>query len=148
MRSGGFWHLPVVALCWALWLPLGALAADRSWVERSDRNSAIVLEMLGGFAPEQASSVGVERFDAAVLDLRPGHDRRYDATAGRVLERLSAKLKTEKDSKVSQDLEILIDAVRRMRHTRRLEHRLLIPYFDLPKHVFQGLQILLDARNG
>jgi uncharacterized protein DUF885 len=123
-------------------------AEDRSWVERSDRISAIVFESLGPFQPEQASALGLERFDTAALDLRPGRTARHEAAARRALQRLAALRKAEKDPRVRQDLDLLIDAVERQRRTRALEHRLLIPYFDLPKHVFEGLQMLLDARNG
>src|SRR5438552_12943971 len=131
----------------ALCFPLAATAADRSWIETSDRNSAIVIEMQGAFQPEFASELGIERFDTAVLDLNPDNAKRYDAAAGRVLELLSARRKTESDPKVRQDLDILIDAVESKRRTHLLEYRLLIPYFDLPRHIFQGLQVLLDPRN-
>jgi hypothetical protein len=124
-----------------------AAAAAEPWIERSDRNSAIVIEMQGAFYPESTSELGVDRFDTAVLDLGPENAKRYDAAAGRVLELLSARQKTESDPKVRQDLDLLIDAVGSKRRTRALEYRLLVPYFDLPKHVFQGLQVLLDARN-
>src|SRR6266700_3352430 len=130
-----------------LCLPLAATAADRSWIATSDRNSAIVIEMQGAFQPEFASELGIERFDTAVLDLNPNNAKRYDAAAGRVLELLSARRKAESDPKVRQDLDILIDAVESRRRTSALEYRLLIPYFDLPRHIFQGLQVLLDARN-
>jgi len=130
-----------------LCVPLVASAAEPSWIEASDRNSAIVIEMEGAFHPEFASELGVDRFDAAVLDLDPENAKRYDAAAGRVLELLSARRKTESDPKVRQDLDILIDAVERRRRTGALEDRLLVPYFDLPRYVFQGLQVLLDARN-
>ena len=126
--------------------PLAAPAAE-PWIETSDRNSAIVIEMQGAFYPEFTSELGVDRFDTAVLDLGPENAKRYDAAAGRVLERLSARRKTESDPKVRQDLDLLIDAVERRRRTVALEYRLLVPYFDLSKHVFQGLQVLLDARN-
>jgi len=131
-----------------LCFPLAAAAADRSWIETSDRNSAIVIEMEGAFHPEFASELGVDRFDTAVLDLNPENAKRYDAAAGRVLELLSARRKTESDAKVRQDLDILVDAVESRRRTTALEHRLLIPYFDLPRQVFEGLKALLDARNG
>src|SRR5204863_6104910 len=130
-----------------LCVPLAATAAEPPWIEASDRNSAIVIEMEGAFHPEFASELGIDRFDAAVLDLNPENAKRYDAAAGRVLELLSARRKTESDPKVRQDLDILIDAVESRRRTHLLEYRLLIPYFDLPRHIFQGLQVLLDARN-
>jgi hypothetical protein len=124
-----------------------AAAADASWLERSDRHSAMVIETIGPFQPEQASYLGAERFDTAALDLKPGYARRFDSATRRLLERLSKLRRTEADPRVRQDLDILIDAVARMRHTRALERRLLVPYFDLPKQIFEGLQVLLDARN-
>lgn len=133
----------VLVLC----LPCAVLAADRAWVERSDRNAAVVFEILGSFAPEQASDAGNERFDTLVLDLKPDRVRRFDLAAARALAQLAARRKTETDAKVRQDLDILIETVGRMRRTEALEHRLLIPYLDLPRSMFQGLQILLDARN-
>jgi len=138
----------LVALAGTLCAPLAGAAEDRSWVERSDRISAIVFESLGPFQPEHASALGLERFDTAALDLKPGRTARYEAAARRVLQRLAALRKAEQDPRVRQDLDLLIDAVERQRRTQALEHRLLFPYFDLPKHVFEGLQMLLDARNG
>jgi len=131
----------------SLFLHGSVLAADRSWVERSDRNSAIVFDALGGFAPEDASDAGVEAFDAQVRDLKPERAERYDRAAALALSRLAAQREAETDARVRQDLEILMDAVGRMRRTEALEHRLLIPYLDVPRSIFQGLQILLDARN-
>jgi hypothetical protein len=126
---------------------LANAAEDRSWVERSDRISAIVFESLAPFQPEQASSLGLESFDTAALDLKPGRTARYEAAARRVLQRLAALRKAEQDPRVRQDLDLLVDAVERQRHTQALEHRLLVPYFDLPRHIFEGLRDLLDARN-
>ena len=137
---------PFILVSGMLYFPLAAPAAE-PWIERSDRNSAIVIEMQGAFYPEFTSELGVDRFDTAVLDLGPENAKRYDVAAGRALELLSARRKTESDPKVRQDLDLLIDAVERRRRTGTLEYRLLIPYFDLPKHIFQGLQVLLDARN-
>jgi hypothetical protein len=138
---------PFILMSGMLCSPLAAPAAE-PWIETSDRNSAIVIEMQGAFYPEFTSELGVDRFDTAVLDLGPENAKRYDAAAGRVLEQLAAKRKAESDPKVRQDLDLLIDAVGSRRQTRALEYRLLVPYFDLSRHVFQGLQVLLDARNG
>lgn len=137
----------LVALAAALCLSLSAGAAPPLWLERSDRNSAMVFETLGAFQPEYMSYLGVERFDGAVLDLEPAPVERFDAAARRVLRRLVERRKAETEPKVLEDLDILIDAVRKMRHTRNLEYRLLLPYFDLPKQVFEGIQVLLDGRN-
>ena len=72
-----------------LCVPLAATAAEPPWIEASDRNSAIVIEMEGAFHPEFASELGVDRFDTAVLDLNPENAKRYEAAAGRVLELLA-----------------------------------------------------------
>src|SRR6267154_1479488 len=116
--------------------PLAPAAAE-PWIERSDRNSAIVIEMQGAFYPEFTSELGVARFDTAVLDLGPENVKRYDAAAGRGLERLSAGRKTESDPKVRQDLDLLIDAVELRRRTVAREYSLLIPYLDPSKHSLQ-----------
>lgn len=147
MRSSTPARISAGALALLCCLPSAVPSADRAWVERSDRNAAVVFEILGCFAPEYASDAGVERFDTAVLDLRPGRAERYDRAAARALAQLEARRKTETDARVRQDLDILIDAVGRMQRTKALEHRLLIPYLDLPRSMFQGLQVLLDARN-
>jgi hypothetical protein len=125
----------------------GAAIAQESWIERSNRNAALVFEALGAFDPEQASYHGLERFDTAVYDLGPRHTERFVAAAGALSKRLAALKAAEKDVRVAQDLDILIDTVERRRRTRSLEHRLLVPYYDVPEQVFQGLQSLLDARN-
>jgi len=148
MRSRKVCFLFCIVVSGATCFPLAASAEDRSWIEASDRNSAIVIEMQGAFHPELMSELGVDRFDTAVLDLAPENAKRYDTAAGRVLELLSARQKTESDPRVRDDLDLLIDAVGSRRRTRALEYRLLVPYFDLPRHIFQGLQVLLDARNG
>jgi hypothetical protein len=125
----------------------GAAIAQESWIERSNRNAALVFETMGAFDPEQASYHGLERFDTAVFDLGPRYTERFVAAAGALSKRLATLKAAEKDARVAQDLEILIDAVERRRRTRSLEQRLLVPYFDLPEQVFQGMQTLLDARN-
>src|SRR2546428_13318833 len=69
-----------MGLVGTLSLPLADAAEDRSWVERSDRLSAIVFESLGPFQPEQASSLGLERFDTAALRLQPSPAPRISTT--------------------------------------------------------------------
>ena len=98
MRSGFQSNFSIVALWVALCVPFTALAADRSWVERSDRNSAIVFGLLGRFAPEQVSEAGAEQFDTVVPDFKPGRAQRFDGAASRALALLSARRKTETDA--------------------------------------------------
>jgi len=137
-----------MALAGTLSAPLADAAEDRSWVERSDRHTVMIFETLGAFYPEWMSHLGLERFDPEVMDLKPGVVKRLDAALAASVKRLAAAKQTESDPRVLEDLEIDIEALERRRRTSALEERLLVPYFDLPKHVFEGLQMLLDARNG
>ena len=125
----------------------GATAQDRAWIEASDRYSKPLLETLGGFFPEWMSELGLERYDTAVRDLQPRRVERADAALGAMAARLRAARLNERDPRVREDLEILLDAIARERRTALLEQRLLVPYRDLPREVFEGLQVLLDQRN-
>lgn len=124
-----------------------AAAGERDWIARSDRHAAELIDLIGAFSPEYASMLGAERFDAAVLDLRPRHVARFDAAAAKRLADLQRRRDAENDPRVQQDLDILLAALRQERSRGALEHRLLVPYRDLPKLIFQGLQVLLDERN-
>src|SRR5260221_14546924 len=106
MRSRELCFLSCTLVSGMLGVPLSASAAEPPWIEASDRNSAIVIEMEGAFHPEFASELGVDRFDTAVLDLNPEYAKRYEAAAGRVLEPLAAKRKAESDPKARQGLQI------------------------------------------
>src|SRR5712691_9478552 len=117
MRSRKLCLLFCTVVSAMLCVPLAASAAEPSWIETSNRNSAILIEMQGAFHPEFASELGIDRFDTAVLDLNPENAKRYEAAAGRVLELLAAKRKAESDPKVQQDLDILVDAVESSRRT-------------------------------
>jgi hypothetical protein len=136
-----------VALAGTLSAPLAKAAEDRSWVECSDRYTLMVFETLGAFNPEWMSHLGIERFDPGVMDLKPGRSKRLDAALAASVKHLEGVKESEGDVRVREDLEIVIDALERRRRTGALEERLLVPYFDLPQHVFQSLHALLDARN-
>src|SRR6266404_1631970 len=86
-----------------------ALAQDLSWVERSDRQTAIVFETLGAFYPEWMSHLGLERFDPGVMDLKPGRSKRLDAALDASVKRLAGAKESEGDARVREDLEIVID---------------------------------------
>src|SRR5438132_279562 len=140
-RGFSIWMLALVVMS------MPSLAQDRSWIERSDRNTAMVFETLGAFYPEWMSYIGVERFDTEVTDLKPGRTKRIDAALGVMAQRLAALKQKEREVHVREDLDITMDALARMRRTAALEERLLVPFQDLPRQMFEGLQVLLDKRN-
>jgi hypothetical protein len=124
-----------------------AAAQDRAWIERSDRNTAMVFDVLGAFYPEWMSSLGIEKFDTAVNDLKPGYVKRIEAALAAQIGRLAAAKQKESDRRVREDLDIVIEALERNRRTNALEYRLRLDFQDLPRNLFTGLQGLLDERN-
>ena len=96
----------------SLLLFVSAAAADeRSWVERSNDNAQIVLEVLAEFNPEGAGSLGVDGLDEAIVDYRPGVYERNRSASEAVLAELEKRLAAETEPRVRQDLEILVQAV-------------------------------------
>src|SRR6185295_11180672 len=104
-----------------------AAADDRAWIERSDRNTAMVFDTLGAFYPEWMSSLGIEKYDTHVNDATAGYVQRILDTLEREIRRLNAVKQGEGDRRVREDLDITIEALQR--------------------NMFSGLQALLEERN-
>ena len=121
-------------------------AAELDWVQRSNADAQLLLDVLARYNPESAADLGVEGHDTGIFDLKPGFDTRFEADLASVATQLDGKLATEKDTHVQQDLHILIDAAVDNRTTSEMNRRLMLPYFDLPQALFQGFQSLLDPR--
>jgi uncharacterized protein (DUF885 family) len=129
----------------SLWtFALSARAED--WIARSDAHSKAYLDVIVKYDPEQAASFGVEGHDEEISDLTPGYQKRRDDETRRVLAGFERARKSEKDEKLQQDLDILIDRTKRSLKTSELEQKLLVPFYSLAKLVFWGTQNLLDAQ--
>jgi hypothetical protein len=119
-------------------------AAPRAWVAQSDAHAKVILDVLVRFGPEQASFLGIEGFDEAVLDLQPQVFERSQKATREALATLESRLAAEKDPAVRQDLQILVQAVKDNLASSDLQRQRLLPYFDIPQTIFQGLRALLD----
>jgi hypothetical protein len=124
-----------------------ALSAPPAWVARSDAYAQPVLKDTGKYLPEEATSVGDESVDTQVADLKPRVYERELADTEARLTALRRELAQEKDVKVRQDLEILIDSREKKVATMKLEHQYLLEYVNVGELVYGGLQTLLDPRN-
>jgi uncharacterized protein (DUF885 family) len=122
-------------------------AETPGWVERSNKIAVEVMRDRGQFFPEGASSAGQDEFDTAVADLGPNRFERRLAQTEKRLAALRALRATETDSKVRQDLDILIASREQVTETERLEHQYLINYVPASRIVNFGLSSLLDPRN-
>ena len=126
---------------------LGAVAVfgdSPAWVEKSNRNAEALLEVTARFNPESAGQWGIAGVDGEVVDLKPEHGRRRaDALreAGKVLQ---ARLASEQDPQVRQDLEIMIEDARRDVRFFELQEKYFLPYGGTLQTIFGGVHGLLD----
>lgn len=124
-----------------------AEAAGSPWVERSNGNAAILLKVIGEFDPEEASSYGLEDCDARIVDLRQGRGQRLGAALAKARRSLVAALARETDPPVREDLQILIHACDLKIEDESLNDRLLLPYLDVGRMIFDGEFSLLQEQS-
>lgn len=124
-------------------LALPAAAAE-DWVARSNANAQPLLKVLADFSPETGSALGVPGYDEGVLDLKPGVNERFRAAAEAARRELQAKRDSEKDPRVLQDLDIMIEAAQQQIDTSRINEKYQLPFIDIGLTLFQGQFILLQ----
>lgn len=135
-----------LALMLLVLLPVVAGAAQQDWLERSNRNAQLLLDVNAKYSPEFATSLGIEGHDAEVMDLKSGNVERQAQDLEAAAVKLEALRAAETDNRVKQDLDILIKAARDQRQTLLLNHKYLLPFFDLTQGIYRGFQDLLDSR--
>jgi hypothetical protein len=123
-----------------------AIAADQSWVDKSNENASLVLEVIAGFNPESAASLGVDGIDENVVDFHPKLFERSIAASEEVLQELRERQKTETDRRVLQDLGILVGSVEDSIRTQKLNREYMLPYYNLSQTVFLGVRGLVDPQ--
>ncbi len=138
--------LPVLLLL-SLLVPGLAPAAIPGWIETSNAYTQKVLDMDARYQPEAASYFGADQFDTEAFDLKPQVYERNLADMEKLLVEMQSSLKAETDTKVKQDLEILITSLKDRINSAQLNRKYMLPYFAVGENMFQGLQILLDPRN-
>ena len=140
--------LPALAV---ICLSLASVAApadetDNSWVEESNKNARLVLDLLASFGPEGAASLGVDGLDEEIFDLKAGVYERSRTATSKVLKELHARLEKEQHPLVRQDLQILIKAGEDNLRSGELNRRYLLPYYNMTQTVFGGMRSLLDPQ--
>jgi len=115
-----------------------------AWVARSNELAQILLDAQGPFQPEETGFFGVPGYDDKVADFGPDNDKRYRAAMGKARDTLQAKLATERDPNVRQDLAIMIAAANQSIEGSELNEKYLLPWSDTPQTVFSGINLLLS----
>src|SRR4051812_401382 len=123
-----------------------AHAAPAEWITQSNQFTQLLLDVNARYTPEGAADAGLEQYDTAVLDLKPRYVERQEADLAAVATKLEAARPSVTDPRGKQDLEILIQSAHDQVTTSALNRRLMIPYIDVGKTVFQSMQLILDAR--
>jgi uncharacterized protein (DUF885 family) len=121
-------------------------APDRGWIERSNQNAQLLLQVQAKFQPESAARQGIPGLDDRISDFTPGHRQRQRDAIREVQAELEKRLAGEQDALVAQDLQILIDATKRQIKGSELREKLEVPYDNLPQLVFGSMRSLLDPQ--
>jgi hypothetical protein len=129
-----------------MWAVTGPAIAqqEESWVERSDRNAQVLLDVLARFAPEMAGGIGMTGLDEEILQLPLDRDQQQINATEEALGVLRERLEKETETPVRQDLEILIAAGELTISELRLTAEQMLPYNNLPQVIYFGLRALLD----
>jgi uncharacterized protein (DUF885 family) len=121
-----------------------AAGANKSWVQRSNQYTQMLLDVQLKHSPESGSAQGLAKYDAAITDAT----RADEIAQRRELEDVLAQLKKdelkEKDRDVREDLEILQVAFARQfrQDDYQLAHK--VQFIDAIQAVYEGLRVLLD----
>ncbi len=118
-----------------------------TWVEKSNEHAQVVLDVLAKLSPEGAGQLGVDGLDEAIMDLGPGIQERSRKMSVDVADELKRRLANASDSKVRQDLGILIKAIEDNIRSSDLTYEQMLPYFNINQTVFFGLRGIIDPQN-
>ena len=127
-------------------LSLPAVAAEPAWVTKSNINAKLLLNVLAKYSPESASTIGVDGYDEQILDLSRDQFDASNRDLRAAIAELQKRLRSETDSRVRQDLQILIDQAQNQLNTAALQRKHFMPYQDLTSMMFGVVRSTLDPR--
>jgi hypothetical protein len=138
-----------IALAAAIAMATTAAAAPTqpAWIDRSNQNAQLLLDVTARFSPESATDIGVTGYDEKTVDLGPQVDARQKAALLEVRNTLAQRLPQEKDPNVRQDLQILIKQIDGNVKGLDLNDKYLLPWFDVGQIVFSGEFSLLNEQS-
>ena len=126
--------------------PLPISKTTSTWVERSNAYAQILIRAEASFKPEAFSEFGIPGYDDQTVDLGPDNAKRFRAAVAAAKAELQAKLQIEHDPNVREDLEIMITAASDEIQSSELQERLVLPWTDAPRLIFEGIHGLLSKQ--
>ena len=124
--------------------PLLAQDSDSDWIARSNKLTQPALMLLANFQPEMAGRLGIDGFDENIRDLSPNLFQRRRDQMQTLVGQLAQQFENESHPKIKQDLRITLQALNDQLTGDELNHRLMLPYYDVASIAFQGIRALLD----
>jgi len=122
------------------------LAEEQDWVKRSNEIAYQILESTAKYAPEFSAQSGVEGYDEEIFDLKENLVERQLQTAEDNLKMLKDYLAKEKDPRVRQDIEIMMQSVKDGIQATRVNHERVLPYGNVVGLIFAGFSGQLDKQ--
>ena len=121
-----------------------AVAANAGWVERSNEHTQVLLKVTAAFNPEGASGMGVDGMDDRIVDLKPEFRARMRKATEEAQAELTRRLQAETDPLVKQDIEVLLDVIRRQLRGMANAEKRSSRWFDVGQMIYFSTQALLD----
>jgi uncharacterized protein (DUF885 family) len=124
---------------------LTGLAQDQpAWVQKSNRNAQLLIEIEARYSPEGAARNGVRGLDDKIMVLSAGRTAKRRQDYRDAKKELQTRLAAETDPLVRQDLQILIDAADQEIRLSEANERYAMPYVNVPAAIYGGMTGLLD----
>lgn len=124
----------------------GVAADEADWVQRSNRIAYEVLKSQARFAPEFSSQTGVSGIDEEIFDLGGNLAQRQIAASQASIDMLDGLLAKEKDPRVKQDLQIMIQSQKDNIEATQVNFDRVIPYGNINGLIFAGFRGQLDKQ--
>jgi hypothetical protein len=106
-------------------------AVEQAWVTRSNANAQLLLNVQAKYSPESASRIGVDGYDEAIRDLSRDQSEPMMADLRKTVAEYQKRAAGESDTRVRQDLQILIASAQDSISSARLQRKSFIPYMDV-----------------
>ncbi len=117
-----------------------------SWIERSNENAQLLLDVGAKFRPEGAARNGMTGVDDHISDFTPGHRERFRAATRTAMTELQGRAPRERDPLVAQDLAILVRAAQEEIEGSELTEKYEVQYQQPARFIFGSIHSLLDPQ--
>jgi hypothetical protein len=123
---------------------MGADGPGKSWIERSNVYTRMLLDVHLEHSPEEGSHQGLAKFDDRISNPTLGDQLAERRELEAVLAKIAAARTTESNNHVQEDLEILRKAFDLQFREEDFELQREVPFNNASEQIFEGLRILLD----